>query len=345
MSKFRFLLFLLLCFGQSKAQTLQLQPYGAGVNLLAQGNKVSINPNSSEEIAEALQLQLQLPSNTYLEAGWRLEFRRTDHFEGIRTKMEFPIKKIFLKVKEVHATNAIITHPSQLGYGQGNFPLNNDWTPLINNSPYEHAPSSERIQITSQVNLLMEFVNNIEEYSMKEYPIQLEFRIIDVNNNIISVSNPTQIHLDVNGFGFINSIQVMESHPNPSNLVFNSMAAYKEGVQQVYEKAIRVRSREDYYIKVKAAADKFYSSNNKSIALSNLHIGLTNQDTHEYGEISLTDQNQDIITGTKTSIFQDIILLSQYFDVTYSIGPNKESLFHAASNTYSTTIIYTLEPQ
>jgi len=343
MNKSRFFLFVLcfLSFNQVAAQLYQNN--SSGIKLNAYGTYASLDSYSGAQIPDAFTLQIQIGYNIYLQPGWKLEYRLLNPIKQNGSEgLTFPSEKVFLQVQDVQSNQSPIT-PSQLGYQLGHIPMSQSFVRLIENSPYGKS-NIQYTGIETSFFLIIEGGSYLQEYkSYNQYKIELEYRLLDHNNNVVSTSGSTSIEMmiypkDTPPDEVINGILVKGNARN-ATLDFNSLERYQDGVEVTYWDAVEVTTNTDYFILARATTDKLYSVNNNSLSLSNINIQLTSQNESQQGTIVLSNTDQVLIQAPFGNTHV------QNFDLKYFTLPDNQEFIEAVSDTYTTTIIYSFAPQ
>lgn len=334
MNKFRILFFFFIFIAQAQSQ---------GIHLTSNGTYAQVRSYAGAQVPNAVSLIIHINYEHYLERGWSLDYRLAAPMQNNTTGLTFPPEKVFLKVQDISASNALLSSPNQLGYNLGNVPFNYNFIDLIDGSPYQ-KDNVPYVQIITNFFLVVEGGSYLQEFkSYNEYPIQLEFRISDKDGNVIGTTNSATLNMQVYPTDVppaeINYGIIVKGQARSATLDFTTIESYRDGVEVEFPGAVEVTTNTDYFIIAKAATDKLYTVDNHSIALSNINIQLKSQDVNRQGSIMLSDSDQVIIQAPYNN------KTTQLYDLKYSTFSNSQELIEAPSGNYSTTIIYTLTPQ
>jgi len=342
MNKIQRYLFLLCClaFFQVEAQPNHKK---SGVRLNPFGTYAPVNSYSGAQIPNAFTLQIHIDYNVYLQPGWKLEYRLTSPIKQPENHgLTFPSEKVFLQVQDVQSNQTPIT-PGQIGYYLGNIPMSESYVRLIESSPYGKT-NIDYTMIETSFYLVVEGGSYLQDFKSNiQYKIELQYRILDQNDNVITTPRSHSIKMrvfptDTPPDEVINGILVQGPARN-ATLDFNSLERYVDGVAVTYADAVEVTTNTDYFILARATTDKLYSANNNSLSLSNINIELKSQNEQQQGTIVLSDTDQVIIQAPFNNTHV------QSFDLKYFTLPDNQEFVEAASDTYTTTIIYSFAPQ
>lgn len=333
MNNFRVLLLLILFIVQVNAQETYLT---------SNGTYAQVHSYTGAQIPAAVNLRIHIKYEHVLERGWGLDYRLLNPIQNSEG-LTFPVEKLFLKIRDIDASNALISSPSQLGYVLGNVPMSYNYINLINSSPYK-KDNIDYVQISTNFDLIVEGGNYLQQYkTYSEYPIHIEFRILDEFGNVISTTTSAGLNMQVYPRDLVPieetySIAVKGQARN-AVLDFNRKENYRGGVEVEYPKAVQVTTNTDYFIMVKSLYDKLYTTDEESLSLSNITVALSSDEMNRSGSVILSNTEQTIIQAP----FNNISV--QYYDLKYTTSPNSSELIEVPSGNYSTTLIYTITPQ
>lgn len=333
MNNFRVLILLILFVVQVNAQETYLT---------SNGTYAQVHSYTGAQIPGAVNLSIHIAYEHILERGWQLDYRLLNPIQNSEG-LTFPVEKLFLRVNNINASNALLSSPSQLGYVLGNVPMSYNYINLISSSPYK-KDNIDYVQISTNFDLIVEGGSYLQEYkTYAEYPIQIEFRILDENGNVISTTASAALNMQVYPNDTppveVNYGIAVKGQARNAVLDFNRKENYRDGVEVEYPQAIQVTTNTDYFILVQSLYDKLYTTDEESISLSNIIVALNSDEMNSSGSVILSNTEQIIIQAP----FNNISV--QYYDLKYTTSSNSIELIEVPSGNYSTTLIYTITPQ
>lgn len=122
-------------------------------------------------------------------------------------------------------------------------------------------------------------------------------------------------------------------------LELKSVSDYVNGVEKIYENGLTITSKTPYQVQVRSLTSNFQAENN-ILPISTVSLEINDsQNGGVGGSVTLSENLQTVFNATNAD------KKPRKFNIRYFTKPNDERLIKAKSDSYTTTLMYTLTPQ
>ena len=305
---------------------------------------IQVNGSTGVVVKNVVVLQLQMngPLNY---SNWSIAGRVVSPIVNSQKK-EFPVNKLKLQfnnytTEQYYAENYPTVN--QIGLIQNEIVMNYSPVYFVRNSPLTIQPPVGRYgSIKLNYDIVIDggkYLNSLKSWN--NYPIQLEFSLLNEYGKVISTSF-FSIDMQISPNGNFEptptlSIAVDGSATN-GELVFNTMQDYKNGVRKEYQNGLIVSSDTPYDIQITSLSQNLQSSTSGNLDIGSVKVQLKDTETNKLSsEIKLANYNQSLITSsTKTD--------SKKYSIIYSTTPSDSKILNSKPGNYAATLLYTITP-
>lgn len=305
---------------------------------------VPVNGSSGATITNVVKVQLHMNGQLNYK-NWSLVARVVSPIVNSQKK-EFPVEKLKLRFNN-YSTSQYYSenYPtiSQIGVIQNAIAMGFSPNYFIRNSPLTiQTPAGKYGGIILSYDIVIDpgtYLNPLKSWN--NYPIQLEFSLLNELGNVIATS-PFSIEMQISPNGNnepdpILSISVDGAAIN-GELVFNTVQDYKNGVRKEYQNGLSVSSDTAYDLQVSSQNQYLQSSNSENLQLNSIKVQLKDMETNQLSnEIQLSNYSQSLITNSKKTT-------SKKYNIIYSTTPSDSKILNSKPGNYSTSLLYTITP-
>lgn len=320
----------------SASAQIDINPYSGGY--------IAVTNYSTTTKSNFTTIQVNLNGNANLEK-WTLSVRFPNPIMNTAGKI-FPIEKLKMRINHIEGSMQGVTPSiSSIGADPSIIPMQMTDVDLIRNSPLRlYTPQGGYNQLKIVYDIIIEGGAYLSDFNQSQItPIPCIVTIKNEFGAVVHQSsfNNYNLHFMLSGTPPVENTYSIETNVNAKNsfLEFKTLSDYVNGVQAVYEKALKVTSTTPFSIQVRSTSNQLSSSRSElPISIIQLSI-IDNSNLSTLGTIGLSNTYQTLYQSNSAA------KQARYFDLKYATKPRDQRLLEVKPDTYTTTLIYTLTPQ
>jgi hypothetical protein len=305
---------------------------------------IQVNASSGVTVKNVVTTQLQMngPIN---HKNWSVVARVVSPIINSKKK-EFPPEKIKFQynsysTEQYYAEN----YPTinQIAPIQSSITMGYSPVYFVKNSPFVvNTPSGKYGSIKLNYNITIEAGSYLNQYkSWENYPIQLEFSLLNENGNVISTNSfSIDMQISPNGnYETAPSVSItLDGTATNAELIFNTMQNYINGVTKEYQNGLIVSADTAYDIQVSSLNEFLKTNVSDNLDINTVKVQLKDTSTNNVSKVvKLSNYSQSLITNTSSTT-------AKKYTIIYSTTPADSKILNSKPGNYSATLLYTITP-